>query len=198
MGSCKNDYCCEVTAESIISELDEFNTSPGVARCADSCSAWWCGCPVSPTVAPFVTGCLFYRYYALPTSNTTYEVFSCPTWEQHIVARISLKIANDSRAVNATLHPGMTFHWDEFSVTPLSVSQAPTPVLSQKFITDGTTLRWLESWLVILIAKRVRQQTILHAYYNHQHASIASRTNPRWPSTANVGILSSKTSFATR
>ena len=137
MGSCKNDYCREVTAESTISELEEFNTSPGVARCADSCSAWWCGCPVPPTVAPFVTGCLFYRYYALPTSNTTYEVFSCPTWEQHIVASISLKIANDSRAVNATLHPGMTYHWDEFSVTPLSVSQAPTPVLSQKFITDG-------------------------------------------------------------
>jgi hypothetical protein len=68
MGSCSGDACSKVAPDSVIPELAEANHAPGVTRCTESCSVWWCGCAMPPTVASLIKGCLFYRFYAKPYS----------------------------------------------------------------------------------------------------------------------------------
>jgi hypothetical protein len=90
-----------------------------------------------PTIAGFVKGCLFYRIYAIPYSGRVFEKFSCPQWEHRVDANIRLEIANETFEQNVTLHPGLTHTWKNFSFTTLAISQAPAPVLSNHFLTDG-------------------------------------------------------------
>jgi hypothetical protein len=137
MGSCKDQSCSQITIDTAVDELSAFNMWPGNSYCSAHCSTWWCGCPVPPMMATYVTACLFYRTYALPTSNITYEIFSCPTWDQHIVTSIEFESAEGNNSVTVELHPGMKFPFGNLSITPLSLSQAPAPVMGQRFITDG-------------------------------------------------------------
>jgi hypothetical protein len=62
-------------------------------------------------------------------------------WEHRIVATVQLEMeGKESVTVVETLHPGMSWNWRGFVITPLSISQAPTPLLSEKFLTDGNEL----------------------------------------------------------
>uniref|UniRef100_A0A914LTZ2 DUF5641 domain-containing protein n=1 Tax=Meloidogyne incognita TaxID=6306 RepID=A0A914LTZ2_MELIC len=139
-GSCKNSYCSEVRPSTIIPELREVNNLPGISRCEPSSSFWFYGCGL-PTDA-----CLFYRYFARPTTGNTFELISCPTWEFNIHADIQLEVSGKKPLMESIiLHPGMTFHWNNVSLTPIAAAVPPAPVLNRQFITDGNSVAMVEN-----------------------------------------------------
>ena len=132
MGSCKGSFCEEMSTDVILPELNYSNSFAGNSYCLGSCSFWWCKCAL-PTAA-----CIFYRNYAFPLSETVFEVISCPSWEFRINLSISFALNNGSSTNSTiTLSPGLTSTWNDISFTPLAISQAPTPVLNEFFLTDG-------------------------------------------------------------
>ncbi|HKX46734.1 MAG TPA: hypothetical protein VJP77_08520, partial [Planctomycetota bacterium] len=140
MGSCKGSFCDEVQIDSIIPELNISNQFPGNSYCLGSCSFWWCKCAL-PTSA-----CIFYRNYASPTSENIYEVVSCPSWEFRINLIVSIELTGQTPvSENISLTPGITSKWNDLSFTSLTVSQAPTPVLTEHFITDGINVALFDS-----------------------------------------------------
>ena len=82
----------------------------------------------------------------IPLSETVYEVISCPYWEFRINLHVSISLINglnSEETVNLT--PGLTSKWKDLSFTPLTVSQAPTPVLTTYFLTNGEKVALFES-----------------------------------------------------
>ena len=133
-GSCKENYCATVRPSTVIPELREVNSLPGISRCEPSSSFWFQGCAL-PTSA-----CLFYRTFARPTTGNTFELITCPTWEFNIHASLQLEVSGKKPLMESiVLHPGMTFNWNNVSVTPIAVAAPPAPVLNRQFITDGTS-----------------------------------------------------------
>uniref|UniRef100_A0A915N7Q1 Phlebovirus glycoprotein G2 fusion domain-containing protein n=1 Tax=Meloidogyne javanica TaxID=6303 RepID=A0A915N7Q1_MELJA len=131
-GSCRGNYCSEVTTDSLIPELKEVNGFPGKSFCVDSSSFWQnqCGLPAS--------ACLYYRWYARTTSRPPFEVVSCPAWDVTFPVDLRLELTGGkSWNTELILRPGMTSNWGNISITPLSVSLPPMPTLSNRFITNG-------------------------------------------------------------
>jgi hypothetical protein len=145
MGQCSVDgFCGRVSMDDNITELPLCGKYPSNQFCSESCSTWWCGCPLPPLVAMHVKGCLFYCTYAMPLEtgpegqpSKLYRTFDCPTWEQHVVADVRLETPKGVENFTALLHPGMTYRHANLSMTPLAISQAPAPVMNKEFITDG-------------------------------------------------------------
>nr|CAD2133848.1 unnamed protein product [Meloidogyne enterolobii] len=139
-GSCKENYCASVRPSTVIPELREVNSLPGISRCEPSSSFWFQGCAL-PTSA-----CLFYRTFARPTTGNTFELITCPTWEFNIHASLQLEVSGKKPLMESiVLHPGMTFNWNNVSVTPIAVAAPPAPVLNRQFITDGTSVAMVEN-----------------------------------------------------
>ena len=140
MGSCKGDICEEIHTDTLIPELNQSNSFPGNTYCINSCSFWWCKCAL-PTSA-----CIFYRHYAFPLSETVYEVISCPSWEFRINLHVSIFLTNGPNSEETdNLTPVLTSKWKYLSFTPLTVSQAPTPVNATYFLTNGEKVALFKS-----------------------------------------------------
>jgi hypothetical protein len=70
-------------------------------------------------------------------------VFDCPTWEHNVVAEINFETERENTTRTALLHPGMTYRIGNFSITPLAISQAPAPVMNERFVSNGTDVALL-------------------------------------------------------
>ncbi|CAB3404684.1 unnamed protein product [Caenorhabditis bovis] len=81
---CKGTKCEKVHKDTYIPDLGEANKYPGHSHCADSCGGWGCGC-LSLTAA-----CLFYRNYAIPTSDEVVEIYKCENWSKQIAVTIEV------------------------------------------------------------------------------------------------------------
>ncbi|KAK6031200.1 hypothetical protein OSTOST_02652 [Ostertagia ostertagi] len=77
-GSCVGRKCGLINATSLVDELSEANTYPGITYCTESCGFWGCDCGFPSS------GCLFYRVYKKPVSTEIYEIFQCPTWYETV------------------------------------------------------------------------------------------------------------------
>ena len=135
-GSCDdNDYCKRITADTIIPEFDgDARTAPGFTSCYSACGCVTCGCFFCSA------SCVFSRMYAMPTSSTIYEVFRCPSWDVRITLHVSLQYNNVDISHSFTVLPGEQYTLPNVpvSVTVLSSSLPPLPILGTDFISDGT------------------------------------------------------------
>ncbi len=101
-GSCSGEKCLAVKRNSKIDELDgEANEQPGFTYCVESCGCWACGCFWC------TAACHFYRTYAMPESDTVYEVFACPTWKYNVTAKIQLVLGKTTALHTIELTPGL-------------------------------------------------------------------------------------------
>jgi len=130
-GSCSGSFCSHVGAKTHIPELVEVMDKPGSSGCLESSALWSKGCGF-PTAS-----CYFYRWYAIPMTLDVFELFECPTWDFHIKTSLQLTVNDQIVEETVTLHPGLTHHWANISLTPISVTNPPAPVLSTPFLTHG-------------------------------------------------------------
>ena len=132
MGSCSGEKCGSIKIDSKVEELNgEPNNSPGFTYCMESCGCWGCDCFVC------TSGCLFYRTFAAPATNTVYEVFSCPVWEYKVKVTLRINLQGESRQEVFELKPGVPVEWRTVKLALISVSSPPVPVLGSQFLTDG-------------------------------------------------------------
>uniref|UniRef100_A0A914X636 CCHC-type domain-containing protein n=1 Tax=Plectus sambesii TaxID=2011161 RepID=A0A914X636_9BILA len=132
-GSCKGERCGEVKIDTKVNELgEEANNSPGFTYCTESCGCISCGC------FHCFSGCLFYRTYASPTSDITYEVFSCPVWEYKVKSTIRLNSQDENVQQAFEMKPGVAVTWKNIKLTLISITSPPVPILGSQFLTDGT------------------------------------------------------------
>lgn len=120
-GSCTEEFCSQVHTNTPVEELKKNNVDrlPGYNFCLNSPSYWQDRCLFS---SQRFGACLFYRWYAKPRSNTTYEIISCNSWIFGINVRLQLE-TNDGNSTTrtTTLHPGRVFKWKEISIHPPSI-----------------------------------------------------------------------------
>nr|CAD2196659.1 unnamed protein product [Meloidogyne enterolobii] len=134
-GSCFNDHCENVRPSSYVKELQFGRELPGNTFCIPSTSFWGnnCGLPSS--------ACLYYRYFARPTSQNVFEVFTCPSWTPEMDVELTLETNGGKRRTKSIiLHPGITSSWGNITITPLAISLPPMPVLGSIFVTNGQTV----------------------------------------------------------
>jgi hypothetical protein len=143
MGSCDWTGCPKFALEEVPELAQEC---PGCkASCLDSCSQWWCKCGMGPGLATVAKACLFYGTKAEPTaSNDTATFFTCPVWRQLLKMKLEVETLGTKETRELGLHPGMTTHLPNISLTPIALSQAPAPVLDSLFVTDGSRVGIVE------------------------------------------------------
>ncbi len=133
-GSCSDNKCKQYNKDSKIDELKgESDTHPGFTYCRDSCGCLACSCFYC------TAACLFYRTYAVPTSDTVFEVFNCPVWPFSVKVTIilDLQLATRPSQKVLTLQPGIETKWRNFRLSLISISSPPVPFLGSSFLTDG-------------------------------------------------------------
>nr|CAD2147456.1 unnamed protein product [Meloidogyne enterolobii] len=130
-GSCTGSFCSNVGANTHVPEVVEVMKEPGASGCRESSALWSKGCGL-PTAS-----CHFYRWYAVPTSLDLFELFSCPTWDFNIKAMFQLTASSQTYEESVILQPGLTHHWLNTSITPIAVTNPPSPTLSTPFLTNG-------------------------------------------------------------
>ncbi|WKY06902.1 hypothetical protein Q1695_006801 [Nippostrongylus brasiliensis] len=134
-GSCTNDKCVNISASSLIPELERGNHYPGITRCVESCGGPGCGCFY------LSSGCLFYRIFHVPTDTRIYEMFKCPQWREELELEVNLITQQGKPAKSAvTLQPTVPVNLDGMRITLSALSVPPTPALSSTFISDGSNL----------------------------------------------------------
>ncbi|KAK6047718.1 hypothetical protein COOONC_14778 [Cooperia oncophora] len=134
-GSCQKGKCDTTKSSDIVGEFSwRAANHPGFTFCRTSCGCLLtCGCF-------FCTpSCLFYRYYAAPTSDTIYTVFTCPVWELTVTAEMTLQLQGKAETFPVILRPGRTTRIKDITLSLLSTISPQLPVLGSTFITDGTT-----------------------------------------------------------
>lgn len=147
-GSCTGDFCDEIKPNDWVEELKEWYEKPGNTFCRHSTSFWANSCFLS------TASCIFYKVFAEPTSNEIFEEFSCPSWEYHIKAHLKLEILNGkNEEIDIDLVPTMTFNWMNMSLTPISISHSPAPILSKNFLTNGEKVALIDQIISDLYCK---------------------------------------------
>ncbi len=133
-GSCNSpNKCGDVTYKSKVEEIGQpANSRPGFTYCAESCSAFPCGC------FWLTYACLYYRTYAVPESDTAFEVFSCPMWHYHLSATVRLIQQGTMDSHELELLPGIEAAWNKIRLTLITVNTPPASILTTKFMTDGS------------------------------------------------------------
>ncbi len=132
-GSCTGNKCGDIHKDSKIDELSGTpNESPGFTYCAESCGCWACECFIC------TAGCLFYRTYAVPATDTVYEVFSCPVWQFKVSATARITLQGETTSHNFDLRPGTGITWRNMKLTLISITNPPVPILGSQFLTDGS------------------------------------------------------------
>ncbi|KAK6030023.1 peptidase family A16 [Ostertagia ostertagi] len=134
MGSCKRDKCDNTKSSDIVEEFSwKAANSPGFTFCNPSC-----GCLLTCGCLSCQPSCLFYRYYATPTSETIYTVFTCPSWELTVTAEITLQLQQERKTFTMLLRPGRATRTGDITLSLLSTISPQLPILASAFITDGT------------------------------------------------------------
>ncbi|PIO71824.1 integrase core domain protein [Teladorsagia circumcincta] len=134
MGSCKRDKCDNTKSSDIIEEFSWKATNmPGFTFCNPSC-----GCLLTCGCLSCQPSCLFYRYYAAPTSEIIYTVFTCPSWELTVTAEITLQLQQERKTFTMLLRPGRATRTGDITLSLLSTISPQLPILASAFITDGT------------------------------------------------------------
>ncbi|PIC21675.1 hypothetical protein B9Z55_026429 [Caenorhabditis nigoni] len=138
-GSCSADKCGKIAHDEDIEEISQTAKShPGYTNCAPGCGGWHCSC------GWWDPSCLFYRYYALPTSNDIYEIFQCPVWSTRL--RITVEIGPSK--ITTELVPGVKYDLPNrnISITATTIHTPPLQVHSATFIsafaTGSNSSRW--------------------------------------------------------
>ncbi|CAJ0592386.1 unnamed protein product [Cylicocyclus nassatus] len=119
-GSCSSNTCAHTSQRSYIPELHNTYEFPGYSRCTSSCGSIGCGCLLP------LPGCLFSRSYGKPQSETIYQVFHCPTWEESAIINTLTQTTHTQKDANLTL---------EFVTTPT------IPLLSSVFLQAVNTTK---------------------------------------------------------
>jgi hypothetical protein len=139
-GSCTGEKCAAVLKDTKVAELNgEPNERPGHTFCAatPACianSCFYC-----------TSSCLFYRTYATPSSETTFEIFTCPIWSWSTKVTLRLSQQNETITQTFELEFGKQLTWNNMRLTLISVSEPPLPILHSKWITDGTRVARIEA-----------------------------------------------------
>ncbi|KAI1715519.1 phlebovirus glycoprotein g2 domain-containing protein [Ditylenchus destructor] len=133
MGSCMNDYCSTVELNTQVEELKDYENYPGNNFCVDSCTTYdcetWCALPTP--------SCVFYRVYAMPLSDTIYEVFTCPDWVYEVKLDLKMEVNRTEETSEIIAAEGITTRWKEISVSPVAITRPPAPLFGQHFVSDG-------------------------------------------------------------
>ncbi|PIO70068.1 tenuivirus PVC2 protein [Teladorsagia circumcincta] len=133
-GSCKPNKCDNTKTSDTIAEFSwKASHHPGFTFCKASCQCLMCdGCFYC------TPSCLFYRYYATPSSDTIYTVFTCPIWELTVNTEITFQLHNqEPETHHIVLRPGRTSRVKDVKLSLLATVSPQLPVLGSTFITDG-------------------------------------------------------------
>ncbi|CAJ0571366.1 unnamed protein product, partial [Mesorhabditis spiculigera] len=131
MGSCKNNYCAQVTSDTIIPELpDAANHALGSSHCAESCGGIGCLCGF------FSPGCLFYRITESPVSRHPIEYFKCRSWKSNIDLEVQVHIANRTSRESSRFKPYRTAQFQGYSLVVNSADLATFDSHFQRFLLD--------------------------------------------------------------
>lgn len=128
-GRCVGRKCADFTSNQTIDEMPLANQFPGITFCSESCGGWTCGCGY------WTSACLFYRLYAIPINLATYEIFECIKWDIAVSLALTLETNVQSESQNFTLHPGLTYTWNNVRVSATTT----TP------ITSATQLKFMKT-----------------------------------------------------
>uniref|UniRef100_A0A8R1DUP6 Phlebovirus_G2 domain-containing protein n=1 Tax=Caenorhabditis japonica TaxID=281687 RepID=A0A8R1DUP6_CAEJA len=121
--------CTTMKSDDDLSEISHSAKShTGYTGCLPGCGCINCGCFFC---AP---SCLFYRYFASPTTNNIYEVYHCPAWTPML--RVTITI-NNHTSTTTDLKPGIRYQipGTNISLTATGVVSPPIPAHSATFIT---------------------------------------------------------------
>ncbi|VDK45136.1 unnamed protein product, partial [Cylicostephanus goldi] len=130
-GSCKSGVCDNTKTSDKIKELShKANHHPGFTFCTPSCQC----CDGCFFCKP---SCLFYRYFAVPTSDTIYTVFTCPTWELTVSAVVTLQEQDNIQTHQVVLHPGKAVAINNIKFSLMAITTPQLPILSATFIEDN-------------------------------------------------------------
>ncbi|EGT43832.1 hypothetical protein CAEBREN_31410 [Caenorhabditis brenneri] len=128
-GSCSQKMCTTIDPDQDLKELsNEAKSHTGYTGCLPGCGCINCGCWYCDP------SCLFYRYYATPTTNTIYEVFHCPSWTPHLRVTITL---NDNSSTTALLSPSTKYQipGTNISLTAIGLISPPISAHTATYVT---------------------------------------------------------------
>ncbi|EFO85095.1 hypothetical protein CRE_21998 [Caenorhabditis remanei] len=138
-GSCSIDMCSNIKPDEDLPELSPAaKRRPGFTNCAPGCGGWHCSCWY------YDPACLFYRYFAEPTSNDIYELFHCPIWS----TRLRLKVELGALKLTLDVAPGIKYSIvdSNISITAVGIHTPPLQAHSATFISayglGAKTARW--------------------------------------------------------
>lgn len=126
-GSCSIAKCANIKPNEDIPEISkDAKEKPGYTQCASGCGGWHCSCFY------YDPSCLFFRFFARPTSNEIYQIYACPTWIPKL--RVSIEFGNE-RTI-AELSPGEKFKLPKSNVyiTAVGLTSPPLQVHTATFI----------------------------------------------------------------
>ncbi|CAJ0595173.1 unnamed protein product [Cylicocyclus nassatus] len=135
-GSCSSNTCAHTGQRSYIPELHNTYEFPGYSRCTSSCGSIGCGCLLP------LPGCLFSRSYGKPRSETIYQVFHCPTWDESAIIKYTYTSVNGRRETNIATITAQTTHTQKDANLTLEFVTTPTiPLLSSVFLQAVNTTK---------------------------------------------------------
>ncbi|EFP08333.1 hypothetical protein CRE_10715 [Caenorhabditis remanei] len=119
--------CSNIKPDEDLPELSPAaKRRPGFTNCAPGCGGWPCSCWY------YDPACLFYRYFAEPTSNDIYELFHCPIWS----TRLRLKVELGALKLTLDVAPGIKYSIvdSNISITAVGIHTPPLQAHSATFI----------------------------------------------------------------
>ncbi|EGT43303.1 hypothetical protein CAEBREN_28676 [Caenorhabditis brenneri] len=141
MSECIDRKCLDIGPNSKLVEFQEGNKYPGHTYCASSCGGLWCKC-LLPTPA-----CLFYRTYAVPTTDEKFQIYHCDSWSNSINFQAVLTVNNEELERVFIVQEGEEYKIDyklvkgehiTIKVKLLSITQETgLSILGKKFIQNG-------------------------------------------------------------
>ena len=133
-GSCMGTKCRQYDINSKIVEIgSDANNAPGYTYCSEACACAGCSCFYC------TSSCMFYRIYAVPTTNEIFEIFSCPVWQYRfeVDAQIKSLDGSISNSKKFNLQVGQKEDWGALEITLIGASSPPLPLLGKTFVTNG-------------------------------------------------------------
>ena len=134
MGACSGSKCQAILPDTKISEFDDnTNNAPGTSYCTSVPGCWANQCFLCSNA------CLFFRTFAKPTSDTIFEVFTCPIWTVSVDVTATFELlVGKSNSIDLKLTPGVKKTWKNLQITLIGATLPPAPILGTTFLTDGT------------------------------------------------------------
>ncbi|KIH67629.1 hypothetical protein ANCDUO_02036 [Ancylostoma duodenale] len=83
-------------------------------------------------------------YFAKPTTQSAYKIYTCPTWDLIVRADITIKKGSSTETKRITLHPGATTAWNNIRFTLIGTVVPQLPILSATFMTNFKNIAIVE------------------------------------------------------